>query len=200
MQNRLAQARSAELQRAKHPFDRQAGSRAAGLVSSVLPPTNTNAAVEHPAGKDAQVKKIYRRQFGTRSELMTQSKEFGASLARVVSEAGIPAGFDARSRILSLWHLSLRIRMMWPADEFCWRIERTRAVHQAPYVLIVRMAAAYSPLDYLLMTDRLCAKHLPRSLAKEVSKTLKPYHIESPERLMSRLAQLSAAVTRSTDG
>ncbi len=127
-----------------------------------------------------------------------QSKKFGLALAQELSRLHVPASFDARFRLLSLWGTTVRIRVFWLDDRGRWVAPRQRNAHTSDFTLAVRASGPYTPIDFFMLPTALAEEKFPHEKTIAVPRKLKPYHLCDVNEVVSRLRDLAIGVMERT--
>lgn len=159
---------------------------------------SSNASAQTPRQLRLPLERIFpseslRRSLGTPQQLRDHTRAFGRALSQQLCASGVPAAFDTRSNVLSMWNTRIRIRLMWPNDATTWRLERSRRAHRTPYTLVARMLALYRPLDFLLFPEGTAPQSLLNPLPRDIPRDLSRYSCTSPAQLVSRIANICTA-------
>jgi len=134
----------------------------------------------------------FRRTLGTSNQLRNHTRELGRALCAELCVAGLPAAFDTRTNVLTFWDTRIRIRLMWPMAEGSWILDRTRRVSEVPNLLVARMNALYSPLDFFLLSSRSVPAALFKPLHTNIPRELRRYCCTSPAEVLARISAICA--------
>lgn len=183
-QRRLMDAHALELTRPKYPLPHSRPG-ASHAHHEVAPRITEVAEANYAAGSETPT---WRKRWSGR---VLQSKEFGVALAKELSRLEMPATFDARFRLLSLWTVTIRIRVFWLDDRGRWKAPPQLNAHMSDYTLAVRASGPYTPLDYFLIPTSLAEKKLPNESTLGVPRKLRPYRLCDINEVVKRIHKLA---------
>lgn len=143
-------------------------------------------ALQSPEGSNS-----YRRNLGSPQQLKNHTREMGRLLCAAITSAGLPVGFDTRNNVLTFWNARVRVRLMWPASESTWSMERHRPTANEQYVLVARLRSLGTVKDFFLVPTQSVQVVRTTATHQEVPRSLRSYWCRTHEELFGHLSELT---------